>query len=92
MVFVQFPVEHIDRVGHLQTQSRHALERIDRKVEAAHLVEHNHIEWSRGGFYSTNLELAALSRFATTLSWKIWIGFTQEYLAAEVVSVTFNRS
>ncbi len=48
MVFVQFPVEHINRVRRLRTQSPHMLQSIDGQMEPAHLVEHNHIEWSGG--------------------------------------------
>src|ERR1700674_4379817 len=48
MVLTQFPVEHVDHVRRLRTQSRHMLKRIDGQVEPAHLVEHNHIEWSGG--------------------------------------------
>src|ERR1700674_1240793 len=48
MVLTQFAVEHVDGVRRLRTQSRHMLQRIDGQVEPAHLVEHNHIEWSGG--------------------------------------------
>ena len=46
MVLVQFPVEHVDCVRRLRAQSGHMLERVDGQVEAAHLVEHDHVEWS----------------------------------------------
>jgi hypothetical protein len=42
VVFVQFPLEHVDRVRRLRTQSGHTLERINGQMEPAHLVEHNH--------------------------------------------------
>ena len=48
MVFVQFPVEHIDRVRRLRTQPPHMLQSIDGQMKPAHLVEHDHIEWSGG--------------------------------------------
>src|ERR1017187_7541435 len=46
---VEIPGEPVHSVGSLRTQSGHMFERIDSQVEAAHLVEHHHIERSRGG-------------------------------------------
>ena len=48
VMLVEFPVEHVDRVRRLRAQSRHMLQRVDSQMEPAHLVEHNHIEWSGG--------------------------------------------
>ena len=44
VMLVQFPVEHVDRIRRLRAQPRHMLQRINRQMEAAHLVEHHHIE------------------------------------------------
>ena len=49
LVLVQLPLEHVDCVGSLRTHPWHMLESVDGQVIAAHLVEHNHIEWSSCG-------------------------------------------
>ena len=49
VVFVQFAVEHVYRVGGLRAQPRNMLEGINRQVVPAHFIQHHHIERSGGG-------------------------------------------
>ena len=54
MMFGKLPIEHVDYIGNLRAKPGNIFQRVHREMEAAHLIEDDHVKRSGGRASSIN--------------------------------------